>query len=414
MDSGKRLVLAIALGNMLLWYDIALFSFFAAYISNAFFPYLPPDVALLVTFGTFAVSFIARPIGALLLGSYADRVGRRQSLLISTTLMTVGTFMVATMPTYAQVGVCAPLGILFARILQGLAAGGEFGSATAALAEAEPSRRGLAASWQLASQTISGALAAAAGLVLSLALEPAEIQAWGWRLPFAFGLVVGPVGLYVRSQMTPGLPAAEPEAAPVRKLMHSQWHLVAIGIGLVVISTSVTYMLAYIPVYATRTLGLSSALANTAVLLGFLVQFPITLMAGRWSDALGRARIMSVALTILVISLWPVFSLLTTTREPLVVIGSVLWLAALKAVYAGPLPALLSDLFPTATRASGIAIAYNSAVALFGGTAAITMSWLILAYGSAMAPALYLLLGTIVSGLALATHTRNQNRLQRD
>lgn len=391
---------------MLVWYDIALFGFLAVYISNAFFPHLPPDVALLVTFGTFAVSFIARPIGALLLGGYADRVGRQHSLLVSTTLMAIGTFMVATMPTYAQVGAWAPFGILVARVLQGLAAGGEFGSATAALAEAEPSRRGLAASWQLASQTISGALAAAAGLALSLSLDPTDIQAWGWRLPFAFGLVVGPVGLYIRSQMRHGAPAAEPEAAPTRRLLLSQWHLVAIGIGLVVISTSVTYMLAYIPVYATQTLGLSSALANTAVLLGFLIQFPITLIAGRWSDSLGRAKIMSVALVVLVISIWPVFTLLTTAREPLVIIGAVLWLAALKAVYAGPLPAMLSDLFPTATRASGVALAYNTAVALFGGTAAMTMSWLVVASGSALAPALYLLLGTLLSGIALAIHKR--------
>jgi MHS family proline/betaine transporter-like MFS transporter len=397
----RRLIFAIALGNTLVWYDIALFAFLAVPLSQVFFSSLGPDIALLVTFGTFAVAFLIRPLGALLLGSYADRRGRRRALLLATTLMMAGTAMIAFMPGYSEIGAAAPIGILIARIVQGLAAGGEFGSATAALAENNPEIKGYATSWQLASQTLSGAMAATAGLLLAATLDDDEIRNWGWRLPFLVGILVGPVGWYIRYRMPEDPQQGQTRHAPARAMFTRESGSLLVGIGLIVISTSITYLLIYIPSYATRTLGISAIVANTAVLVGFLIQLPVALLVGHVSDRFGRKRFLWLGLVGLMLSMLPAFWLITTTRAPLVVIAAVAWLAILKAIYSGGLPATLSELFPRPSRATGVALSYNVGVTLFGGTAAMTMAWLGQWTGSTMAPSIYLMAAAVLSALAL-------------
>ncbi|MFZ1174364.1 MAG: MFS transporter, partial [Bradyrhizobium sp.] len=178
-----RLIVATSIGNALEWYDITVYGYFAVYISKAFFPNDNQTTSLLLTFGTFGLAYLARPIGGLVLGAYADRHGRKASLLISIVLMTLGTLAVALMPTYGTIGVLAPIAVIAARLVQGFSAGGEFGSSTAFLVEHRPDQRGFIASWQFASQGLSNLLASTFGVVLTVWMAPADLSSWGWRIP---------------------------------------------------------------------------------------------------------------------------------------------------------------------------------------------------------------------------------------
>jgi MFS transporter, MHS family, proline/betaine transporter len=173
-----KLIVATSIGNALEWYDIAVYGYFAVYVSKAFFPNNDPTTSLLLTFGTFGLAFLVRPIGGVVLGAYADRHGRKASLMISIVLMTVGTLVIALMPAYETVGILAPIAVLTARLVQGFSAGGEFGSSTAFLVEHQPDRRGFIASWQFASQGLSNLLASAFGVGLTSWLTPADMQSW--------------------------------------------------------------------------------------------------------------------------------------------------------------------------------------------------------------------------------------------
>src|SRR5215813_14662776 len=218
-----KLVVATSLGNALEWFDISVYAYFAVYLSKAFFPTNDPTTSLLLTFGTFALTFLARPIGGVMLGTYADRYGRKASLLLSILMMTFGTLAVACMPTFAQIGVMAPLLVIVARLVQGFSAGGEFGSSTAFLVEHMPGRRGFVASWQFARQGISALLGSGFGLLLSSTMSDADLQAWGWRIPFFFGVLIGPIGLYIRSNIEDATaPPAAKDDTPVRNVFIEQ------------------------------------------------------------------------------------------------------------------------------------------------------------------------------------------------
>src|SRR5476651_1854974 len=191
--SFTRLIVAVSIGNALEWYDISSYGYFAVYVAKAFFPNSDPTVSLLLTFGTFGLAFLVRPIGGLVLGAYADRHGRKASLMISIVLMTIGTLAIACMPTFETIGIIAPIAVLLARLLQGFSAGGEFGSSTAFLVEHMPERRGFIASWQFASQGLGQLFSSGFGVGLTLLMTPENLSSWGWRIPFLFGVLVGPM-----------------------------------------------------------------------------------------------------------------------------------------------------------------------------------------------------------------------------
>jgi MFS transporter, MHS family, proline/betaine transporter len=243
-----KLVIATSLGNALEWFDISVYAYFAVYLSKAFFPANDPTNSLLLTFGTFGLTFLARPIGGVLLGTYADRYGRKASLLLSIAMMTFGTLAVACMPTFDKIGVLAPLLVIVARLVQGFSAGGEFGSSTAFLVEHMPGRRGFVASFQFASQGISSLLGSGFGVLLSSTLTETELQTWGWRIPFLFGVLIGPIGLYIRNNIED---ATEPPAAkhdtPVRNVFMEQKFPVLLAVGAIATATAVNYLIIYMP-----------------------------------------------------------------------------------------------------------------------------------------------------------------------
>lgn len=406
-----RMLIATSIGNALEWYDIAVYGFFALYITKAFFPAADETVGLLLAFGTFAISYLARPLGALVLGNYADRVGRKAAMLACILLMVLGTAMITFMPTYASIGVFAPLGILVARLIQGFSAGGEFGSATAFLVEHAPDRRGYIASWQFASQGLSSALAALFGVLLTVYMPADALQDWGWRLPFAFGLLVGPVGLYIRRHLDE--PPADPnddahgsERAAVATVFGSQKLNVVVAIGCLIISTAVNYLLVYMPTYAVKQLGLTPTIGYTSTFAGAIILTMLTPYVGHMSDRLGRTRAMLIASALLFVSFFPCFLLLTANPTAMVIIGVVIWLATLKSVYFGALPALMSDLFPRATRATGLSFSYNLGVTMFGGLGPLAMTWLTDVTGSKLSPSYYLMVLAAMSFASLIAARR--------
>ena len=196
-----RVIVAASMGNALEWYDFLIYGYFAVTIAKVFFPAGNDAVSLLQALGAFGLSYLVRPLGAIMLGAYADRAGRKAALMLSILLMMIGTTIMAVIPGYATIGVAAPAMVLLARLLQGFSVGGEFGSATAFLVEHSKTRKGFMASWQWASQGLTALVASAFGVLLTSALSADQLLSWGWRIPFFFGLLIGPVGLYIRSRM---------------------------------------------------------------------------------------------------------------------------------------------------------------------------------------------------------------------
>jgi len=265
-----RIVAAASIGNALEWFDLLVYGYLAVTLSRLFFPSNDENASLLLTLGTFGVSYLVRPIGALVLGAYADRAGRKASLLASIQLMMIGTLLMAVLPTYRSIGMLAPVGVLVARLMQGFSIGGEFGSGTSFLVEHGPERKGFFGSFQWAGQGLAAVLASAFGIGLATALTRDQLEAWGWRLPYLFGLLVGPIGFYIRRHIaeTPEFVAAPNSPTPLRELLTRQYDRVLLAIGIAVISNSSNYLILYMPTFAVTQLKLPASTGFIATLLG--------------------------------------------------------------------------------------------------------------------------------------------------
>ncbi|WP_027729648.1 MFS transporter [Variovorax paradoxus] len=405
----RRVIIAASLGNALEWFDLVVYGFFAATISRLFFPSTDETVSLMLALGTFGVSYLIRPVGALVLGAYADRVGRKAALLASIVLMTIGTFLIAVMPTYGTIGVWAPIGMLLARLIQGFSVGGEFGSSTALLVETAPQRRGFMSSWQYASQGLTTLVAASFGALLTSLLTTSQLDAWGWRIPFFFGLLIGPIGFYIRRHIDDGqeFKQAIGSRSPLLDLWHEQKLRVLLAVGALLISTSVNYLILYMPTYAVKQLGLPASSSFAATMVTGLALTILPPFIGHWSDRVGRLRIMAFAGSLMMLTAYPAFLVLNGHASFTVMMLMMVWLGALKACYSGVLPALMSEIFPTETRASGLSISYNIAVTIFGGFAPLIITWLITATGDKLAPSYYLIgcaFASLIALLAIRKH----------
>ena len=403
-----RVVVAASIGNALEWFDLVVYGFFAVVIARLFFPTGNDTVSLLLTLGTFGVSFFMRPLGAIVIGAYADRAGRKAALTLSILLMMSGTLIIAILPTYQTIGLAAPLILVAARLMQGFSAGGEFGSATAFLAEHEPDRRGFFASWQVASQGLTTLLAAAFGVVLTGQLSAGQMAAWGWRVPFFFGLLIGPVAWYIRTRLdeTPEFLAAETTTTPLRDTFASQKLRLLIAMGVVVLGTVSTYLVLFMPTYGVKQLGLAPSVAFAAIALTGVIQMLFAPLVGRLSDRHGRTRIMLVSAILLLALIYPAFVYLVAHPSFGTLIVVQIVLGFLMTGYFGALPGLLSEIFPVQTRTTGMSLAYNIAVTIFGGFGPFIITWLIGATGSKVAPSFYMMFAAVVSIAALIAARR--------
>jgi MHS family proline/betaine transporter-like MFS transporter len=403
--SMRRLIVAATIGNVFEWFDFVVYGFFAVTLAEVFFPAGNPTVSLLVTFGAFGLAYFMRPLGAIVVGGYTDRAGRKNGLLLSMALMMIGTTLMAVTPGYATIGIAAPIILTIARLLQGFSAGGEFGSAVSFLAEHGGGRRGFSASWQFATGGMVTVLASLFGVSLTSLLTHQQLVDWGWRIPYFFGMLIGPAGLYVRAKVveTPEFIEAEkPETIPIKDLLRRHPMPVLLALGISIISNSSFYILAYIPTYGVKTLHLPASTGFTATLIGGAILAIGCPLAGYWSDKLPRRPLlMVIACWLFVLTSYPAFYLMAAWPSLAACIVAVGWLQLVKAGYSGVLPSLLSEQFPVETRASGVSLSFSTAVSIFGGLAPLVATWLIAVTGNSLSPSYYLIFTALLSLFAL-------------
>ncbi|MBN3801554.1 MFS transporter [Paraburkholderia sp. Ac-20336] len=402
----RSIVVSATIGNALEWYDFLVYGYFASVIAKVFFPVHDEWVSLLLSIGTFSVSFVTRPVGAVVLGLYADRRGRKAALTLSIFMMTAGTLVITLMPGYSRIGLFAPLGILCARLLQGFAVGGEYGSATAFMVEHNPDKRGYAASWMFSSQGMSTILAASIGSALTVALSAEQLQSWGWRVPFALGLLIGPVGYYIRRRLeeSPEFLAVHARTTPRSRTAGSgQTGKLLIATGIVALSTVMTYVLQlYMPLYAVRQLHLPAAQSLGIVALNGFLQFALSPVMGALSDRVGPIRVMLTTAMAMAVSVYPMFLWLKYHPTMAWLLGLEVIAGLYKAGYSGPMPALVSEIFPVETRSTGLSFSYSLGVTLFGGFSPFFVTWVIGVTGDTLAPSYYVLMAALISGAALS------------
>lgn len=421
--SGRRAVIAASAGNALEWYDFTVYALFAVYIGQNFFKNDDPAVQLMVSFLAFGLGFVARPLGALVLGSYADRAGRKAALTLTLMLMALGTLLIAIAPPYAAIGAGAPLLIVCGRILQGFSAGGEIGGATAFLVEhAPPEKKGQYAAWLQSSMGISNLLAALVATVVTTWFTPAEITEWAWRIPFILGLAIAPVGLWMRSTLdeTPEFLREEAQArqarqhekkAPLMQVIRMYPGLLLTGLGLSTLWTVSTYsLIIYMPVYLQKSLGYSPQQTFLAALIGNFFLIGGCLLAGAVSDRVGRRRVLTCGACLLLVLVYPVMMWLKAAPSTATVILAQIVFCSITAIFVGVAPSALSELFPTAVRSSGMSLSYNTAVTVLGGFAPAILTWITYTTGIAFAPALYVMGAAVIALVALAPLPRGAMR----
>src|SRR5438045_7640046 len=299
----SRMIVAAMIGNVLEWFDFVVYGFLSVTIAEGFSPAPDPTVSMLITFGAFGLAYFVRPLGAIVVGSYTDRAGRKAGLLLSIALMMIGTTLMALTPGYATIGMAAPILITLARLLQGFSVGGEFGSAVSFLSEHAGDRRGFSASWAFATGGMITVLASLFGVTLTTVLSHEQLVDWGWRIPYVFGMLVGPAGLYIRSKLveTPEfLEAEKPETMPISDLLRRYPVEVLLALGISIISNASFYILAYIPTYGVKTLHLPQSAGFTATLIGGLILAIGCPLFGHWSDKIPRPLIMVVTCVLFV------------------------------------------------------------------------------------------------------------------
>jgi MFS transporter, MHS family, proline/betaine transporter len=398
-----RVIVAASLGNALEWFDFLVYGYFAVTISKVFFPSGNETASLLAAFGTFSVSFLVRPLGAIVIGAYTDSAGRKAGLTLSILLMVIGTTMTALMPGYATIGLAAPILILVARLLQGFSVGGEFGSAVTFLAEQTAGRKGFVASWQWASTGITGALASGFGILLTSTLSPEQLVEWGWRVPFLFGILIGPVGLYIRRRLdeTPEYVEIKPTRSPVRDVVREHPIEVLLAMGAAVVSNSSAYIILYIPTYAMKELHLPQATGFAATFVGAVILGIVSPFAGHLSDKFGRSGILTGTAWLFFLTTYPVFYLMVANPSLATAIFAAGWLSLVKAGYSGVLPSQLAELFPTRVRGIGVSLSFAIAVTVFGGFTPFVATWLIAVTGNSLSPSFYMMFTAALSIIAL-------------
>lgn len=403
-----RILSATAVGNALETFDFTVFSFMAAPIGKLFFPGMSAHAQLLLAFATFGVGFITRPLGGLVLGAYADRKGRKSGMMVTLGLMALASALIAVAPTYAQLGVAAPIVIVIARLLQGLAAGGESGASFAILVEnATPGTRSYYTSWQFGSQGLGVVLGSLISFSCSRFLDAGTFLEWGWRVPFAFGVVIFPVGVYLRRVLQDAAPLygarASHGSGPVMTVIRHHWTTLVAGWFIIGGTSASMYIVTfYLPTYATTQLHLSLASSLRAGVLSGVVIFLASPLGGLAADRWGRKWLgigARVALAILAI---PAFMLMAASPET----GTLLWvvgvLTAIVVVSVVGTAAVVPALFPLEIRATGVGMVYAIGTMVFGGFAPFTATWLIKATGSPFGPAYYLIVIVLLSAAALS------------
>ncbi|WP_432258611.1 MFS transporter [Cupriavidus sp. TMH.W2] len=404
-QSQFRLIAACSLGNALEMFDFTVYSFFSLLIGKLFFPSDSAYGSLLLAVATFGIGFIMRPLGGVLIGSYADRRGRKAAMTLTIGLMVAGTLCIALAPPYASAGIFGSLMILAGRLLQGFSLGGEIGASTAMLMEAGGVRgRGWRVSWQLGSQGISAMLGALTGATLYAVLPTASLESWGWRLPFLVGLLIAPVGLYIRAHLDETHQADADAPSPLGELFRNHWATVLKGILATTAGTATMYLVVFfMPTYMIRVLHMPASLSFLSGCVTGLTLTAVSLFAGRLADRLtARKPLVVASLVLSMLAVYPAFWLINAYPSvPLVLCVSAL-LTALVNLGTTPMFLMMLEMLPAGVRASGLSVIYSVGVTVFGGSSQFIVTWMLARTGNPMSPALYMLVCGVITLLAVS------------
>jgi MHS family citrate/tricarballylate:H+ symporter-like MFS transporter len=386
-----KMVLRVTSGNFLEMFDFFLFGIYANHIAKVFFPSESEFVSLMAAFMSFAAGFLMRPIGAVVLGAYIDRIGRRKGLILTLGIMALGTVLIALVPGYATIGIAAPILVVSGRLLQGFSAGVELGGVSVYLAEmATPGRKGFYVAWQSASQQIAIVVAAALGYLVNRTLTPAQLSAWGWRVPFWIGCLIVPFLFVIRRSLQETEEferrAHRPGLREITRTLAANWSVVLGGVAMVVMTTVSFYLITvYTPSFGKNVLKLSTAdslLVTIAVGLSNFVWLPLS---GALSDRIGRKPILMAVTVAALLTVYPALSWLTGAPSFGRMLAVELWLSAIFGCYNGAMVVALTELVPASVRTAGFSLAYSLATTLGGSSLAIS-TWLIHETGDKAAP----------------------------
>jgi MFS transporter, MHS family, citrate/tricarballylate:H+ symporter len=404
----SRGILAVTVGNMLEFYDFITYSFFAIQIGHTFFPSQSQFASLMLSLATFGAGFITRPIGGLVIGSYSDRAGRRPAMILSFVMMGCSIIVLALTPSYESIGIAAPIIAIVARMVQGFSLGGEVGPTTAYLMEAAPpGKRGLAVSWQPVSQQIAATTGALVGFVLSQSMSSAALESYGWRIAFLLGAICLPFGLWLRT----GLPetihlhesdtAQTPTGSKPFGVIRAHTRIIVLALLVLASGTIITYVTQYMTTYAKNTLHVGNDLAFATTVVSNGLGIVGALCGGLLADRIGRWPVMVWPQLVALLLTYPVFLWIVETRSAWALLGGFGVLSLIGSVPYTAFYVALTEGLPKKIRGGTLATIYAVAIATFGGTAQLVVTWLIHATGNALAPAWYMLFAGTIGLIAM-------------
>ena len=415
--SKRGAVIRVCLGNFLEMYDFMVFGYYAAAIGRAFFPTQNEYASLMYSFMTFGAGYLMRPLGAVVLGAYVDHDGRRKGLLLTLSLMAVGTLSIAVMPGYEAIGFFAPLLVVVGRLVQGLSAGVELGGVSVYLSEiASPGRRGFFVAWQSASQQAAVVFAALLGLILSRKLPPEQMTAWGWRIPLLVGSMLIPFVLILRRSLVETQDFKSrphrPRASEIWRTVLANWRLIILGMMLTTTTTVSFYLItAYMPTYGSSVLHLTASSSMLVTLLVGLSNFCMLPLMGAVSDRVGRRPLLLLCSAIALITPYPVLMWLAGAPSFGRLLASALWLSAIYGSYNGSMVVFLTEIMPAKVRVSGFSLAYSLATAVFGGFTPAVCTWLIHVTGNSAMPGAWMGLAGLIGLTATLALTARESGL---
>ncbi len=409
----RRAIYACAIGQIFEIFDFVIYGFFAVAIGRAFFPSHNPITSLLGSFATFAVGFLMRPVGAMVIGTYGDRHGRRKALVVTVGMMAVATGLTGLVPSYGVIGVWGAVILVLCRMAQGFSTGGEWGGAATFLVEHAPAgRRGLIGSYQQMATAIGAVAATLTAAIITSAMTAQHFYAWGWRIPFIAGFVLGPIGYYLRTRVaeTPAFERlVEQESVtrvPLLEAIGANGPMFAAGFGLSIIGCVLNYVfLVFLPSYASQTLHINLSYALWSTTLAGLIYIVLTPIVGAASDRTGRKPMLFSCAALSFLLAYPMFLVLRAypTFLGLLIVQAVA--QSILTLYTGVISTILAEMFPTRVRYTALSVSYGFAVTIFGGFAPLISTALVRLTGDPLSPAFYVMFAGLVSGLAVLAVT---------
>ncbi|MGI4775445.1 MAG: MFS transporter [Janthinobacterium lividum] len=397
----RKVVISGMIGNALEWYDYALYAQFTSIIAQHFFPH--SEYKEIWANAVFAVGFIARPVGGIILGNIGDKFGRRIALVIGILCMAVPTAGIGLLPSYQTIGILAPIILVLIRLVQGFSLGGEFSGCIAYIVEHAPKeKRGIAGSASFVSMCLGMLLGLGTAKAFAYYMPQKDLISWGWRLPFIFGLFIGGVGLYIRKHLSesPLYKAAKESGGlsrtPLKETVTKYWLQLVIAIGIYVTVTAPFYTATVFIESFMHNLGYTkdqSSIVGATILIVMMIVFPISAML---SDQVGRRPILKIGAIMLIVSIYPTFMALGSMNYNIAMASQILF-AAIIAFYMGPVPTALVEIFPTRVRFTGVALSYNLSAAIFGGSAPLVAMTLLRWTGDRYSIAYYLISLAVVT-----------------